>query len=136
MFHNKFLWAKDGGFRESKDVFQLHPLGDRLAGFHRRFEFDLARGEDGIFSETVGKPSHDSDAVNLSVRKSQELENHDSLNADTSSIASVFRLSSLGDLRFDINFLDRENRHPWWIEEMRERAVVSTAIVLILIGSH
>jgi len=66
---HKILWTKDGRLSKTKDVIELRPLSYGLAGFHRRFELDLACGEDGILSQTERKSPHDSDAVDLSVRK-------------------------------------------------------------------
>jgi hypothetical protein len=134
--HKQFLWTKDGGFGKAKTVFQLRPLGYGLTGFHRRFEFDLARGKDGILSETVRNSSHDSDTVDLSVREKQNFQNHESLHAYTPCFTSVFWFWLRSDFRFDVDFFRRESGDCRWIEEMCECAVVSAAIVLILFRCH
>ena len=48
--HDKYSGCKDGGVCEPERVFELYPLRYFLARLDRRFEFDLARRANRVFS--------------------------------------------------------------------------------------
>ena len=111
-----------------------HPLRGRLPAFYRRLELDFARRKDCVFSKPVRKPPHYADAVELAVAEQQHLEYNQTLHPDSLRFARVLRIRPRGDLRFHVDFLLRVTRHLIVIEQVRERAVVSAAIVLIPLG--
>jgi hypothetical protein len=114
----------------------FYPLSYWLAGLRCGLEFDLARSANGVLREAVRKSPHNSHAVELSVRKKQNLESDQALNANTSSFACVSSVRPRGDFRFDVDFLCCESRDGGRIEEMCECAIVSAAIVLIFFGCY
>src|SRR6185369_4465647 len=64
-----FLGSKDGGIGETEAVFNRHPLRYRLSALHCRFELDFARRANCVLRQSVRKPSHYSDAIDLPVAR-------------------------------------------------------------------
>ena len=112
------------------------PLRHGLARLHRGLEFDLASYVNRVLSQAIRESPDYSHATDLSVTLQQHLENDNALHADSSGFACVTRQLSLSDLSFDVNFLKLIGRDLIAIEKVRERAVVSATIILILIGGH
>ncbi len=114
----------------------IQPLRHGLARLHRRLEFDLASYTNRVLSQAIRESPDYSYTTDLPVTLQQHLENDNSLHADSSCFACVIRQLLLSDLSFDVNFLKLIGRDLIAIEKVRERAVVSATIILILIGGH
>ena len=114
----------------------IQPLRHGLARLHRRLEFDFASYTNGVLSQAIGKPPDHSNTTDLSVTQQQHLESDNALHADSSRFACVTRQLLLSDLSLDVNFLNFISRDLIAIEKVRERAVVSAAIVFVLLGGH
>ena len=128
------LRSEDRGTREAEGVLNGHPLRHRLPALHCRLEFDLARRQDRVLSQSVRKPSHYSYAIELAVAEQQYLEHNQTFHADSSRFACVTGIGPRLNLRFNVNFFLGVTRGLIVIEQMGERAVVSAAIVLVLLS--
>ena len=88
-----------------KPVHNPYPLGHRLAGLDRRFEFHFAGGVDGLFSQTVRQGSQDANSIDLPLWQKQELESYYTLHAHAASFASVVRFRFGCDFSFRVTSL-------------------------------
>ena len=114
----------------------IQPLRHGLARLHRRLEFNLASYTNRVLSKAIRESPDHSNATDLSITKQQHFERDNSLHADSSCFACITRQLFRSDLSFNVNFLDFISRDLIAIEKMRERAVVSATIILVLIGGH
>ena len=119
---------------EPESVLNLDPLRHFLARFLRWFEFDLTRGANRVFRETIRNSPYYSDAIEFSVRQQQDSQDYVALNAGASRFTRVAGLGAVEYLGFNINFLRREACDFRRIEQVCERAVAGAAIVLISFG--